>query len=289
MDTRKVQIFIRAVESGSLMSIAEELGYTPSGLTQMMNALERELDIRLIERNHQGIRLTPDGAVLFPILKKYVSLEDSLRENINRLKQKKDMVLRIGSYRSIAKNWVPQIIDAFWKAHPGVKIELELFGRPEAYQGLKSGRLSLIFASYDQKSKFDFIPLKKDYYCAVLPPNLIDLSKYEFLPLKEFERYKFIVPSYGIDVEALEVLKQNDVHPQFLPVEADDLAVIHLVAEGLGISILSELILEGNHNIVDSLPIQPRVYRELGIAVKSMRKLSLIEKKFINVAKNIHL
>ena len=48
MDTKKIKALLRSVELGSLSSAAEDLGYTQSGLTHMMNALEDEYMVRLL-------------------------------------------------------------------------------------------------------------------------------------------------------------------------------------------------------------------------------------------------
>ena len=40
MNIRKYEAFVRAVELGSLSKAAEELGYTQSGISHMMQSLE---------------------------------------------------------------------------------------------------------------------------------------------------------------------------------------------------------------------------------------------------------
>jgi DNA-binding transcriptional LysR family regulator len=52
MDSKKIAALLLAVEKGSLTSAATELGYTQSGLTHMMNALEQELGLNLIDGDH---------------------------------------------------------------------------------------------------------------------------------------------------------------------------------------------------------------------------------------------
>ena len=42
MDTRKLEALLTAVELGSFTRAAEVLGYTQSGLTHMMNSLEKD-------------------------------------------------------------------------------------------------------------------------------------------------------------------------------------------------------------------------------------------------------
>ena len=43
METKKLEALAAAVEHGSFTRAAEQLGYTQSGLTHMMNSLEREI------------------------------------------------------------------------------------------------------------------------------------------------------------------------------------------------------------------------------------------------------
>ena len=64
MDTKKIAAMLAAVEKGSLTSAARELGYTQSGLTHMMNALEAELGLSLLVRSKNGVHLPrgPDAA-----------------------------------------------------------------------------------------------------------------------------------------------------------------------------------------------------------------------------------
>ena len=66
MDTKKIRALLTALEKGSLTAAAEEMGYTQSGLTHMMNSLEDELGIRLLVRSKGGVRLSPAGRELLP-------------------------------------------------------------------------------------------------------------------------------------------------------------------------------------------------------------------------------
>ena len=50
METARCKAFLRAAEAGSLTAAAEALGYTPSGVSQLVSALENELGLKLLER-----------------------------------------------------------------------------------------------------------------------------------------------------------------------------------------------------------------------------------------------
>ena len=53
MDAKKVEILLEAVESGSMMGIAGQNGYTPSGLSHLLRRLEAELGVQLVERTNR--------------------------------------------------------------------------------------------------------------------------------------------------------------------------------------------------------------------------------------------
>lgn len=50
MDTKKLEALLTAVELGSFTRAAEVLGYTQSGLTHMMNSLEKDIGFTVLLR-----------------------------------------------------------------------------------------------------------------------------------------------------------------------------------------------------------------------------------------------
>lgn len=74
-----------------------------------------------------------------------------------------------------------------------------------------------------------------------------------------------------------------------LAASADDPVVLSMVAGGLGISMLSDLVRQGTSEKVKIMPLKPNVYRTLGIAVRSMQSLTPVEKKFISYVKGSKL
>lgn len=61
MESKKLEALLMAVDLGSFTKAAEVLGYTQSGLTHMMNSLEKEVGFTLLERGRSGVRLTEEG------------------------------------------------------------------------------------------------------------------------------------------------------------------------------------------------------------------------------------
>ena len=58
MQIIQYEVLLKVLESGTLTSAAEELGYSQSGLTRMLNSLEAELGFPLLVRDRRGVRLS---------------------------------------------------------------------------------------------------------------------------------------------------------------------------------------------------------------------------------------
>ena len=82
MDSKKLEILMTAVNLGSFSKASEVVGYTQSGLTHLINGLEREIGMALIRRDHSGISLTENGEALLPAIRDYLSATATLENQI---------------------------------------------------------------------------------------------------------------------------------------------------------------------------------------------------------------
>ena len=106
MDTKKYEALLASARLGSFTKAAQELGYTQSGLTHMMNALEQELGFPLLERGHYGTRLTERGAQLEPAIRRFlqrkgygcVSVSDDLGHLAARVHSSSEFPHEIGVF-----------------------------------------------------------------------------------------------------------------------------------------------------------------------------------------------
>ena len=97
MNVSKYKALLTAVDMGSFSAAASRLGYTQSGLTHMMNALENELGISILERGYFGIKLTESGERIIPRIRELVACEDALENEIELLKSKGAKIVSLGN------------------------------------------------------------------------------------------------------------------------------------------------------------------------------------------------
>lgn len=65
MDLNAARMFVAAVQAGSLSAAAARLDMALPTLSRRIRELEAELNVRLLERNARGVRLTDAGTRLF--------------------------------------------------------------------------------------------------------------------------------------------------------------------------------------------------------------------------------
>ena len=76
----------------------------------------------------------------------------------------------------------------------------------------------------------------------------------------------YIALNEGVEDEITAILNQNRIEPDARFMESDDHAVIAMVEQGLGTSLMSMMMLEGFSRKIKAVPLEPPGYRDLGIA-----------------------
>ena len=272
MDTKKLEILLASARLGSFTKAAQELGYTQSGLTHMMNALEQEAGFPLLERGHYGTRLTARGQQLEPAIRRFLEAGQALEAEVESIRRQESQWIRVGAYSSMALHWLPAILQQFREEHPNVRVDVQMGGIEELYGWVRTDEVDLAFVSRQDDLKADFIPLKEDTLVAILPPE----EQYEgwsSFPVSEFEGREFLMPALGFTRDIMPMFKRNRVHPRIHRTTVDDPVIISMVAHGLGVSIMTELIMEGRPKTVKILPIEPRAFRQLGLVFRSRQDL----------------
>ncbi len=283
MNITKYKALLTAVDMGTLSGAAEKLGYTQSGLSHMMNSLEDELGFSVLQRGHFGIKLTPVGERIIPIIRQLVMTEDKLMNEIELIKSYGDNVLRIGAFQSMAVGWLPEIVEKLESEYRDLTVNIQMGTVTELYGGLEEGRFDICFGTKNSRYDFKWVPLGDDPFYAILPEGY-PVSDTAF-PVERFNGTKFLMPGLGFDDDIGRVFTEYNLRPFVTQTYVDDPAVISMVEQGVGISMLSELILRQRPGKIQALPIVPAVSRTLAIAYKQDKILTLPMKRLISIAR----
>lgn len=103
----------KILEMGSFTKAADALGYTQSSISQMIASLERELGMRLLTRSRTGVKLTIEGAALYPFIDRTILQYRAMEEKAKEIRGLETGIIRVGTITSITCHWMPQLIKGF--------------------------------------------------------------------------------------------------------------------------------------------------------------------------------
>ncbi|NMD71198.1 LysR family transcriptional regulator [Bacillus sp. DNRA2] len=280
MNIQKYMAFVKAVELGSFTKAAEILDYSQSGISRMINDLEKEWGIFLFERGRTGINLTSDGLKLLPQLKRICNEYEILMKQIEELNNMESGMIRIGTFSSVASHWLPNIIKIFKKDYPKIDFEFLLGDYMEIESWILNGRVDFGFLRLPLKTELETIFLEQDRLLVVIPENH-PLANCEKFPISGLLDSPFMLLEKGAKAEISEIFERQAISPQVNFTTWDDYAIMSMVENGLGISILPELILQRIPHKILAKELEVPAYRNIGVAMREQKSLSLASKRFL--------
>ena len=286
METSRYRAFAAAAETGSLSRAAELLSYSPSGVSQLISALESDLELPLLIRTRRGVSLSPAGEELLPSIHALLQQEDHIFQLSSELNGLMTGEIHIASYPSVSSHWLPKIIKVFQEDYPNVHIHLMEGIRQEILQWLEESRADIAFMSAVEGSHYDWIPLKNDPMIAVLSKDH-PFAEEDVYPLSQCNQEQFIMPALGKDADVMELFDRFNLNPTIAYSTFECFAAFAMIENGLGMTITNNLITEGFQADIVKIPVDPPQYIRFGIMIPNKEALSPAARKFVQYAKRI--
>ena len=283
MDSTKCKVFLKSVELGSFSKAAAALNYTPSGVSQLIDTFEKEMGYPLLIRDTKGVKPTENALKIIPVLREIVLQEERLHQISAEIKGLTTGSITIAAYSSIATHWLPQVIKSFQEDYPQIEIKLMEGIRQEVSKWLEDKLADVAFLSYKEPILYDWIPLAEDPMLAVLPKTH-PLAHQKSYPLENCQNENFIMPALGRDDDVIALFEQNKLAPHIHFSTLENFAAMAMIEQGLGMSIMNELITRNWQCDVVKLPLDPPQQITLGMAIPSLKNASPAVKRFVGYA-----
>lgn len=281
MNLQKYLAFVKTVEYGSFTRAAEVLNYSQSGVSRMIQDLERDWKVSLLERGRAGVKLTSEGIKLLPYAQSLCGEYEKLQAQVDELNGLQAGLIRIGTFASVATHWLPNIIRAFQKDYPNVDFELVMGDYGEIEDWILEGRVDCGFLRLPADPALEVIPLARDNLVAILPQEH-PLAALEKIPLEALCQDPFILLEKGDNREVSELFRRHGLAPRVRYTLWEDYAVMSMVEGGMGVSLLHRLILKRTPYQIEARELAVPAYRDIALALKSRQSASLAVQRFLN-------
>ncbi len=283
MESSRCRAFIESVNEGSFTAAAEVLGYTPSGVSQLVTALENDLGVSLLTRTKKGVRVTEEGELFLKHVRSYLAQEDDIYQLAAEIKGLSVGSITIAAYPSLATNWLPELIKKFEGDYPNIRISLMEGITQEIFEWLDQGIADISFMAYTDPMPYEWIPLATDVMVAVLNYDH-PMAKEKIYPLQRCNEEEFIMPALGHDTDVEALFRENGLSPHIKFSTFENPATLAMIEHGLGMSIMNELCTRLWKDKLAILPVDPPQSVAFGIALTPLHHVSPAVKKFLEYA-----
>jgi len=283
---KQLRAFCHTARVGSISRAAERLYLSQPSVSLQIQALERELGVKLFERHGPKIRLTPEGESLYQLAQPLVSGIDTLHETFKaqhgRLEHGE---LNIAASESTILYILPQPVKAFAEQYPGIDVKLHNVTARDSMAMVQADEADFAVGStLDVPDDTVYRPLAT-YYPVLITPVGHALAERQTVELEDISQYGLILSPRHLSTWRIVdiVFGQRNVRYK-VTLEAGGWEVIKkYVALGLGISIVTDVCLTGAEPLA-RIPLA-RFFpeRTYGIAYRRGKFLSPQAKKFIEI------
>ena len=142
-DLRLLNVLREVALRGSFSAAAESLAYTQPAVSQQIARLEKQVGVKLIEREPRGVRLTPAGEVLVRHTERVIAQLAAADEELQEVAAQARGRLRIGSFATAAGTIVPRAVAAFRQLRPAIEVEISLLDPHESIPAVRRGDLEI--------------------------------------------------------------------------------------------------------------------------------------------------
>jgi DNA-binding transcriptional LysR family regulator len=287
---KPLRAFCQTARLGSVSRAAEALYVSQPAVTQQLQALERELGVRLFERSGRRLVPTREGETLYELARPLVEGIDGLggafRERLRGLDAGE---LHVAAGSSTILYLLPRIVEAFRAAQPDVRLILHNVTGAGGLDLLRSDEADLAVGSMlDVPADLDYAPVYRFDPMLIAPPDH-PLARKRELDLQDLSPYGLILPPQRLTTYRLVdlVFQQNRV-PYTVALEVGGWEVIkQYVAMGLGISIVTSICLtEADRERVAARSLARWFpLRSYGVVMRKGKYLSPQARAFVDLIK----
>ena len=168
---RRLRVLVALDDTGSFSAAARRLGMTQSAASQHIGALERNLDLTLVDRQTRPVQLSEVGLRLAHHGRLLQRLLELAEQEVLELAGRRDLRLRLAAFPSALTTFVPAALKQFRRQRPDVVLSLVDGHMPELVGMLDAGEvdLAITYGRVDDPIRADHDVLRDDVYRVVLP------------------------------------------------------------------------------------------------------------------------
>lgn len=288
MELRHLRYFLAVARTLNFSRAAEQLNMAQPPLSQQIQALEKELGVRLFDRNKRPLQLTHAGQAFLPEVNGVMTQVERARYIAQQASRGEVGQLTIGFNSAAMQTALPELLKAFRQQFPLVNIRLCELDSQLQLEQLSNGQLDCGFLHLQQREQFNYHVLLKEPLVVALP-SYHPLAEQQVLDLNVLVDETFILPpptmGQSFYYQVLSLCETHGFTPNVIQEARLLQTVLGLVVSGMGIALVPESIKKLQRAGVVYRTLKNTFEIETLLAWRQ-ESLSPVLERFLNVALN---
>ena len=287
MELCQLEYFQMASRLRNITRAAERMRVSQPNITVANKKLEAELGIQLFDRSQKQLALTPEGAVFLNRIELALrNIQDAVLE-VNDYKQLQKGTIKIGIPPMMGAYLFPKIFSSFQKKYSHLDIYLHEEGSMSIREQLERDELDFgIIIISGASHNLQLLPMTTSQIVACVPENS-PLAAKDRLTKEDIAAANVIMLKEGsfLRQTILGKLKEQSITPNIVLESNQVVTIKGLVASGVGISFLLDMVLEDAPG-VKAIPLEVPLFVDVGLAWKKDRYISKAAQSFIDFCRD---
>ncbi|MBC2884446.1 LysR family transcriptional regulator [Ochrobactrum sp. CM-21-5] len=249
MNLRSFQAFVEVVRQGGFSAAARTINATQSTVSKAVKQLEDELGITLLDREVSPPRLTAAGEIVYRRALAALAQKDDMLAELDELRGLKRGLLRLGLPPIGSSVLFAPVFAAYTSLYPEIDIQLVEHGSKRLEELLLAGDVELAASLLPVADSFEWQDVRCEPVVALLPANH-EIASSDDIGLQDIARLPFILFESGFALNhiILEACRQRGFTPNVAVRSSQIDFIVELVAAGMGIGFLPQMIAEQRHH-----------------------------------------
>ncbi|PWK50028.1 LysR substrate-binding domain-containing protein [Pleionea mediterranea] len=229
----------------NITAASEKLYTSQPGVSKQLKLLEEELGLRLFSRNGKSLDgITYAGNLVLEKAASIMHEVDNIKQLAHELQNEQEGSLSIGTTHTQARYVLPDILQAFRKRYPDVKLNLHQGTSEQISEMMKNGLIDFAIASSTGAKSNDTVSLPCYHWDrAILMPQDHPLAKLDDIELSDLAQYPIITYVFSQNGKSSfrDAFAKEGLTPNIAITARDADVIKTYVRKGLGIGIAASM------------------------------------------------
>ena len=291
MDFDQLITFLEVAKQGSFSRAGEKVFRSQSAVSAQIRQLEQEYGDRLLDRSGKIVKLTPAGQVFYEYAQRLRNLREESLVAVADHSRTPRGTLRVGANEATCLYVLPEVFAEYCRRYPPVQISIYRNFSYKIVEKLENGAVDVgILTLPIQSPSLKIHPIFRDKLLLMVSTRN-PLARHKAVPVSEIVKYPLLLPKTGHTRRLLDKLFRPYNAELQVRMEVPSIGMIKsFVAADMGVSLISgsfarDDVDAGRVKLVELEDVV--LYRELGLAYRRDRTLSVATTAFITLLRQM--